>query len=123
MNTCATCNRYLTGNQKIFCSKECKIIFYKQTPDTNKYPRQKQKYISKKRILISENGNKCSKCGYNKNMAALHFHHVDKTNKTFNVDGRRIANNSLETLRKEVSKCILLCNNCHTEEHYPDYTL
>ena len=28
---------------------------------------------------------KCSKCGYNKDKSALEFHHVDDSNKSFNI--------------------------------------
>ena len=54
-------------------------------------------------------------------MAALHFHHLDPNLKEIKLDVRRLGNNKMESLLKEVEKCILLCANCHAEEHNPDY--
>ncbi len=69
----------------------------------------------KKEILIREHGGKCQRCGYNKCATALQFHHTDPEVKDFNISdiGR---SKSLEKLRYEVKKCILLCANCHAEE-------
>lgn len=64
-----------------------------------------------KLILVEEHGGKCIKCGYNKFISALHFHHRDPSQKSFHLNGSR----SLETKRKEAQKCDLLCANCHAE--------
>ena len=58
-------------------------------------------------------------CGYAKNLASLTFHHSDPTKKDIGIDMRCMSNNSMETLQKEVSKCQLLCHNCHSELHHP----
>lgn len=58
-------------------------------------------------------------CGYNKNIAALEFHHINPEEKEFEIDIRHFSNTSLEKLKKEVNKCILLCANCHRELHNP----
>ena len=60
-------------------------------------------------------GSVCSKCGYSKSMSALEFHHLDPTVKDFALGHKRGL--SEEALRKEIGKCILLCANCHREEH------
>jgi len=68
-----------------------------------------------KEALIAYKGGKCEICGYDKNChSAYHFHHLDSTVKDFSVSNR---NRSLEKLKKEADKCILLCANCHAEEH------
>lgn len=59
-------------------------------------------------------GNKCCKCGYNKCKQALEFHHVDPTKKDFVIGGSRYGR---EKLLKEITKCILVCANCHREIH------
>ncbi len=59
---------------------------------------------------------KCSSCGYNKCHAALEFHHTDHTQKDVGVGHMR--NYSPEKIKQEVSKCIILCANCHKELHY-----
>lgn len=70
--------------------------------------------IRKKAILVTYKGGKCQKCGYDKCIEALHFHHVNPEEKEFNVCS---ASYSIERLKKEADKCILLCANCHVEEH------
>ena len=65
-------------------------------------------------ILVEYKGGKCEKCGYNKCIDALDFHHLDPKEKDFNVGGKSF---NLERLKKEVDKCVLVCANCHREIH------
>lgn len=75
----------------------------------------------KEKEFIQILGGKCSKCSYDKNYSALHFHHIGI--KEFPLDSRNIGNRSKESLLKELSKCELLCANCHAEEHNPQCLL
>lgn len=68
-----------------------------------------------KKMLIDRAGGKCQICGYNKCMRALEFHHKDPTQKDFGIS--RQLNRNIDDLKAEVDKCILLCSNCHAEEH------
>ena len=86
----------------------------------NTYESQKARAISRKRELINLMGGKCSLCGYDKNYAALEFHHVDPSQKGFQLDARHLSNTSMEEVIKESEKCILVCSNCHKEIHYPN---
>lgn len=61
-------------------------------------------------------GGKCVKCGYKKCLAALDFHHVDPSKKKFGISLK--LGRSWDKLKDELQKCIILCANCHTEEHY-----
>lgn len=61
-------------------------------------------------------GNKCAICGYDKCSKALTFHHIDPKKKSFGLSERGLTR-SWEKIKAEVSKCILLCANCHTEVH------
>ncbi len=61
-------------------------------------------------------GNKCSKCGYNRCIEALEFHHIDSVNKEFTLS-KMFQNKSWNLIEKELAKCILLCANCHREVH------
>ena len=67
-----------------------------------------------KKILVEEAGGSCRICGYDRCLAALQFHHLDPRQKRF-VISLRGATRSLQELRDEASKCILLCANCHAE--------
>jgi hypothetical protein len=63
--------------------------------------------------LLFEPGGCCAICGYSRCAAALHFHHLDPATKRFNVRGGHTP--SLDRLREEAGKCVLLCSNCHAE--------
>jgi hypothetical protein len=45
---------------------------------------------------------------------ALHFHHVDPSEKRFGLGGRGLTR-SIDALREEAKKCVLLCSNCHAQ--------
>jgi hypothetical protein len=74
--------------------------------------------LRKKIQLLEYKSNKCEKCGYDKiqYLSAFDFHHIDPSTKEFGIGekGRCI---SIEKLKKEVDKCLLLCNRCHQEIH------
>ena len=67
-----------------------------------------------KKSLVEYMGGECSICSYNKCIAALEFHHVDPTQKKFGIS---VSGNtrSLNKLKAEADKCILVCANCHRE--------
>jgi transposase len=67
-----------------------------------------------KRILVEEAGGACQLCGYDRVPAALQFHHLDPTQKAFELSHRG-ATLALDTARAEIAKCVLLCANCHAE--------
>jgi len=69
--------------------------------------------------LVNYKGGKCQKCGYNKYMGALDFHH-SKGKKEFEISGSNLTQRSMVELKKEVDKCILVCANCHREIHYQE---
>ncbi|HEY5192654.1 MAG TPA: hypothetical protein VIJ39_02135 [Solirubrobacteraceae bacterium] len=73
--------------------------------------RRRQKVKS---ILVHEAGGCCRLCGYHRNMRALHFHHVNPSEKRIEINAKGIAL-SLDTLRNEAKKCVLVCSNCHAE--------
>ncbi|MFL5883981.1 MAG: hypothetical protein ACJ77M_02830 [Thermoleophilaceae bacterium] len=67
-----------------------------------------------KSLLVAEAGGKCGLCGYDRYQGALQFHHRDPSTKTFGFSVGGVAR-SIEVLRQEVRKCVLLCSNCHAE--------
>jgi transposase len=64
--------------------------------------------------LVAEAGGQCRLCGYDRCQAALAFHHVDPDTKSFALSLHGVTK-SIETLRAEAAKCVLLCANCHAE--------
>lgn len=87
---------------------------------------QQQRRKAFTRRLKLDSGGKCSKCGYDRCLAALQFHHKDKGTKLrVKKDGINwlgvtalASTKNRKTAIAEAKKCVLLCANCHAEEHY-----
>jgi len=64
----------------------------------------------------------CAKCGYSKETSknftpkALEFHHP-QANKEIQISSFQSAGWSIETIEKEILKCVVLCSRCHAEVH------
>ena len=82
----------------------------------NRHRRVKQNRTS----IIKRMGSKCSECGYDQCQAALELHHLDPSTKDAHTTKhlRHITDNV--RLTEELSKCVLLCANCHREAHHLD---
>ena len=102
---CMTCgetdgNNFYKG-QKINC-KKCHSKGSHQTQIQNRLK------------AIEYKGGCCQHCGYNKFRGAMAFHHIDPTKKD-PVAFKKHKN--WKVFSAELDKCILLCANCHAEEH------
>ena len=64
---------------------------------------------------VNYKGGCCEKCGYDKYLSALEFHHRNPTEKEFQIS--KIMCNDFEVVKEELDKCDLLCANCHSEVH------
>jgi transposase-like protein len=67
-----------------------------------------------KELLVAEAGGRCALCGYDRYVGALQFHHRDGAAKRFGLGDRGLTR-SVERVRAEAAKCVLLCANCHSE--------
>lgn len=118
---CKNCGKELTGRQTMFCSRQCQSKYYQAQGYNTKYSQKKDYHGTLiKYFLIQKRGGKCEKCGYNKNISALEFHHLDPNKKEFTLDSRNLERHSDEEILKEFDKCVLLCANCHAEHHHPE---
>ena len=59
-------------------------------------------------------GGKCIRCGYDRCIKALEFHHIDPSKKDFTISNDHFR---LQEAVEETKKCILICSNCHKELH------
>lgn len=85
------------------------------------YEYQASRWQDRKKKAVELMGGKCTRCGYCRNYSALDFHHLKPNEKDFDFNvGRR---RSWEKMIEELKKCILLCSNCHREEHHPETML
>lgn len=71
-------------------------------------------------VIKDRYGTSCTICGYDKCYAALDFHHVDPKAKEFHPSHLVHNMSPIETLIRELDKCILVCANCHREIHDRD---
>jgi DNA replicative helicase MCM subunit Mcm2 (Cdc46/Mcm family) len=69
-----------------------------------------------KKMAVEYKGGKCEKCGYNKCLSALDFHHLEPEHKDFGISYKGITR-KWESIKNEIDKCILVCANCHREIH------
>jgi|SRR5208283_2345367 len=67
-------------------------------------------------MSVEYKGGKCVKCGYDKCVDALEFHHTDSSLKDFSISDKGYTR-SWEKVKEELDKCILICANCHRELH------
>lgn len=56
----------------------------------------------------------CMFCGETE-LVCLEFHHLDPTAKELSISQGK--NGSLERLKQEIKKCIVVCSNCHRKIH------
>lgn len=104
--------RYLEGKQKWIESHKEHLRKYHRSY-TAKY------YRKRKRRLVDMLGGKCQKCGYDKCLSALEFHHLNPEEK----ESQREFQNGGKKFEQKIKegKITLLCANCHREEHHSDF--
>jgi len=107
---CTECSKVLSNTGWERWSKICRKCSKRQWRDKERQDRRK---------LREQFGDKCSVCGYDKCKTALHFHHLDSSEKyDWNVEGQGGA--SIREIKHHPERFKLLCANCHIETHNPD---
>lgn len=114
---CKVCKTLIVAS-KTFCSKDCYSIGrskkVRSIHSKSNYAHVKSFRKKIKKLAVEYKGGKCEKCGYSKCITALEFHHLDPGVKDFSTSG---VSKSFDVIRLELDKCIMLCANCHREEH------
>ena len=80
---------------------------------TNRQAIERQQALKKR--AVEYKGGCCSRCGYDRYIGSLEFHHVNPDGKDFTLAHAK--STSFENVKAELDKCLLLCANCHREEH------
>ena len=88
-----------------------------QSPEYREQRRKqhRDKCRNTKQQIINHYGNKCLDCKTSYPAACYDVHHLDPSTKEFNVSNNRIFD---EKLKEELTKCVLLCANCHRIRHF-----
>lgn len=104
--------------------KECTV-----KTNAERYQRGRQVIAERRQALKKECvallGGKCSRCAYCEFVSSLDFHHLsDKEHDiaaliTKSSHGNRKQH---DILMEEISKCILLCSNCHSAFHAGEWS-
>lgn len=92
--------------------------------DKRKYSDRKQyliKAVHKRRkkirqMAVNYKGGRSERCGYDRCMDALEFHHHDPALKDFSISSKGYTR-SWQKVKEELDKCLILCANCHRELH------
>ena len=117
---CRVCGNPILSD-RTFCSPKCRNSTYLSPEQRLRYRRE----INKKAVVsfrqrqklraVEYKGGSCCICGYNRCVRSFDFHHVDAKEKSFGIGCG--STKSWDRVRKELTKCVLLCRNCHGEVH------
>lgn len=110
---CTSCGVVLTL-ENTYKSKSRKILV--STCKKCSAKAAKERWQSSKKRAVEYMGGKCVKCGYDKCIDALEFHHINPKEKDKNFSNLKLK--KWEIQKKELDKCICVCANCHREIHY-----
>ena len=69
-----------------------------------------------RQMAVEYKGGACEKCGYNRCIEALEFHHNNSSDKDFSISEKGYTR-SWAKVEEELDKCMILCANCHRELH------
>ena len=67
-------------------------------------------------MAVEYKGGCCQRCGYDRCMDALEFHHIDPSQKDFSISEKGYTRSG-ERVQRELDKCLMVCANCHRELH------
>lgn len=103
------------------CSKHGLVDHVEEKSGRLRCKKCRYEYVQARRVRVKEKaleykGNSCCKCGYGRCKKALEFHHVDPSEKDFELSSKW-HNKSWDLIKAELDKCILVCANCHREIH------
>lgn len=111
--TCPQCNKIKNVKSEYYINKQNKIHGWCKSCN-NQITYQKQ--LDRKAECVKYKGGKCFVCGYNKYIGSLDFHHLNPSQKEFNISNLR--SYKFSNIKNELDKCVLLCKNCHAEVHH-----
>lgn len=80
---------------------------------------QKKRWKDRKVKIVELLGGQCERCGYDKNYAALDLHHINPDDKEYLL--RDVIRRPWNVVIAEIRKCELICKNCHSEHHHPQW--
>ncbi len=113
------CKSKKDGHQN-YCAECNKLNLKEHYQDNKEYysdKKDKQKLTIKDYINEIKEVSKCSRCPED-DIACLDFHHEGNDIKEFNLADAITNGYSIDKIKKEIEKCIVLCSNCHRKLHF-----
>lgn len=105
---------------KEYHAKYMREVWYPKNKERHKTLVAKRNRLLKKEIkeflTILKQEKACS-CG-EQDYKCLDFHHIDPTTKKFNIGDAVRERQTKRAILEEISKCEVLCANCHRKLHY-----
>ena len=90
--------------------------YYQKKINKNKERREQLKNW----LVDYKKNSRCIICGEN-HPACLEFHHKNPKEKEYSISNVIYKKNlSLDELKKEMKKCVVLCANCHRKLHWEE---
>ena len=77
---------------------------------------KKKVRISNKTWIVNKLGNKCLDCNETFPLCVYDFHHLNPKEK--DIEPGLLLGRSRKVIEKKLSKCVLLCSNCHRIRHH-----
>ena len=123
---------YLISRRWSILEKElekCQLLCFNCHREIHDYKANKEnidykiKTQNKLLLLDIKNQKCCQECGYDKNIKALEFHHINKSEKIFGMsliirdEELKEINDVTLNIKNELEKCLVLCSNCHRIKH------
>jgi hypothetical protein len=104
------------------CANEKSKAYYNKAKTNPEWVKKKniktaKEGLEKKQKAIDYLGGKCVDCKGIFPSSVFDFHHLDPSKKEFNL-GNILRRKDFEFIEKELSKCVLLCANCHRIRHF-----
>ena len=119
---CCTCKQSRPFSDFYFATKERTSLRYDCKACANQKVIEWQRDL--KQQCVDFLGGKCVVCNYSRSLWGFDFHHLDPTQKDFEISSGRAR--KFETIKHELEKCVLMCATCHRETHaglYPQYLI
>jgi len=112
--TSAYCRECMHEYMRNYYIKNKEAILDKQRQDP---ARQRGRKRKRKEELVKRKGGKCVRCGYDKNFAALVFHHPNGRKGSC---ARILPSENPASGKFNIDEVVLVCENCHKELHHPE---
>jgi hypothetical protein len=103
--------------------KDCRRIYHKEHYENNKTEylsnHKRRKIVHRTWLDDYKKALVCEICNEDR-WWVLDFHHIDPKHKDIAVGTAVNKGWSIERIKNEISKCKILCSNCHRDFHYQE---